>query len=74
VSAADIRALLLRKIASAGPWCQKAVALDIGISESFLSEVVYGRKPPTGKVLAYLGYEAVPMYRRAPLPEAEVSQ
>jgi|AntAceMinimDraft_5_1070358.scaffolds.fasta_scaffold21133_6 transcriptional regulator with XRE-family HTH domain len=41
---------------------QASLAEDIGISRSFLNEVIKGTRPPTGKILDYLGLRAETVY------------
>lgn len=41
---------------------QASLAEEIGISRSFLNEVIKGSRPPTGKILDYLGLRAETVY------------
>lgn len=41
---------------------QSRLADEIGISRSFLNEVVRGTRPPTGKILDFLGLRAQTVY------------
>ena len=43
---------------------QKHFARSLGVSDSFLSEVLRGRRPPTGPILDALGLVRVVTYRR----------
>lgn len=47
---------------------QKEAARRLNVTEQFLSDVLRGRRAPTGPVLKGLHYEAVTLYR--PIPEA----
>lgn len=42
---------------------QKDAARVMGVSTSFLNDVVKGRRKPTGKILKYLKIERVEVYR-----------
>ncbi len=42
-----------------------ALAKNIGVRPDYLSEIARGEKPPFGKVLKYLGFESVIVYRKA---------
>lgn len=53
-----------------GRHTQMSLAAAIGVSASFLSDVMHGRREPTGKVLKYLGLERVVVYR---IPKATSS-
>lgn len=44
---------------------QAMLAEDIGVSRSFLNEVVRGTRPPTGDILRHLGLRKVVVYERA---------
>ena len=46
-----------------GRHTQLTLATAIGVSASFLCDVMHGRREPTGKVLEYLGLERVVVYR-----------
>lgn len=48
-------------VAAAGS--QKAYADSIGVSQSYLSDVLVGNRAPGEKILTALGLEAVTMYR-----------
>ena len=41
---------------------QSSLAGEIGISRSFLCEVMRGTRPPTGKILDHLGLRAQTVY------------
>ena len=41
---------------------QASLAAEIGISRSFLNEVVKGTRPPTGKILEHLGLQSETIY------------
>lgn len=41
---------------------QASLADEIGISRSFLNEVIKGTRPPTGKILYHLGLRAQTVY------------
>lgn len=43
---------------------QKTLARDIGITPGFLNDVLKGRRAPTGKVLKYLEFTKVVVYRK----------
>ena len=43
---------------------QRALARLIGVSPSFLNDILLGKREPVGKVLEFLGYERVVTYRR----------
>ncbi len=43
---------------------QKALAIKLGISEQYLSEVLSGKKRPNAKVLRAMGMEMVLMYKQ----------
>jgi hypothetical protein len=45
---------------------QKEFAEIIGISPQYLHDVINMRREPGKKILDYLGYEKVVMYKRAP--------
>lgn len=53
----------LRAIAKADT--QSSLARQIGISRSFMSEVINGTRPPTGKILDYLGLQSRTVYVEA---------
>ncbi len=40
------------------------LAKKIGVRPTYLGEISRGEKPPYGKVLKYLGFESVILYRR----------
>lgn len=40
------------------------LARRAGVSDEVISQVVRGRRPITGKLLRYLGFERVPAFRR----------
>lgn len=41
---------------------QSSLADEIGVSRSFLNEVIKGTRPPTGKILDHLGLRAQTIY------------
>lgn len=41
---------------------QASLAAEIGVSRSFLNEVIKGTRPPTGKILDHLGLRAQTFY------------
>lgn len=41
---------------------QSSLAAEIGVSRSFLCEVMRGTRPPTGKILDHLGLKAQTVY------------
>lgn len=41
---------------------QSSLADEIGVSRSFLNEVIKGHRPPTGKILDHLGLRAQTIY------------
>ena len=43
---------------------QSAWGKRSGISPSYISDVLHGRKPPGPKILAAVGYRAVTIYER----------
>lgn len=43
---------------------QRALARKIGVSPTFLNEIIRETRNPTGKVLAYLGLERIVTYQR----------
>ena len=54
-------------VAAAGS--QKAYAERIGVSASFLSDVLRGNRTPGEKIIAALGLEMIVMYREKPAAE-----
>ena len=44
---------------------QASLAAEIGVSRSFLNEVIKGTRPPTGKILDFLGLRAQTIYVKA---------
>ena len=57
----DVMDRLRAAVAAAGS--QKAYAEQIGVSQSYLSDVLVGNRSPGEKILAALNLEAVIMYR-----------
>lgn len=53
---------LRREVKAAGS--QKALAKSMGVSNTYLCEVLAGRKEPGEKILVPLGIERVVTYRR----------
>jgi len=43
---------------------QRQMAMEIGVSEPYLSMVMRGKKPPSPRVLLYLGLERVQKVRK----------
>jgi len=64
LTATQLRSMIRAKITVLCGRRQKIMASSIGVSESFLSDVLAGRREPTGKILDYLGYERVVSYRK----------
>lgn len=66
----EIRALLGKAIDEAGS--ARKLARKIGVSTTFISLIVNGKKEPSGKVLAFLGVRKVTRswYERDGGPEA----
>lgn len=42
---------------------QKRLALQLSVSQQYLSEVIHGRRLPNAKILHAMGLELVPCYR-----------
>ncbi len=42
---------------------QKRLALQLGVSQQYLSDVIHGRRMPNAKILRAMGLELVPCYR-----------
>jgi transcriptional regulator with XRE-family HTH domain len=42
---------------------QRQLAQEIGVSPQFLNDILHGKRVPSGKVLDYLGFERVVLYR-----------
>lgn len=61
LSSDDVRSMLKRACIVAGT--QRALAPTIGVSEQFLSDVVRGKREPSGEILRYLQLERVVSYR-----------
>jgi DNA-binding transcriptional regulator YdaS (Cro superfamily) len=59
--------LVRRLLARCAKSSQKAFALQLGISPSYLSDVIAGRREPGPAVLSALGVERIVRYR--PLPK-----
>lgn len=64
LTATQVRSILRAKITVLCNGRQKIMANAIGVSESFLCDVLADRREPTGKILEYLGYERVVSYRK----------
>jgi hypothetical protein len=65
-TAKQVRDLLWTKIDPrnrTGRHDQLSLAAAIGVSASFLNDVMHERREPTGKILEYLGLERVVVYR-----------
>lgn len=60
----EVMARLRAAVAAAGS--QKAYAEQIGVSQTYLSDVLTGNRAPGEKILTSLGLEAVAMYREKP--------
>ena len=58
-----VRVLLQKRVSERGT--QKAVAVDLGVSEQYLSDVLNGRREPGEAMLEALGLERVVTYRVA---------
>lgn len=75
LNATQLRTLLAAHASAATPnGKQKELAKMIGISESFLSDVLAGRREPTGKILEFFGYERVVTYLYTGKPKSEVAK
>ena len=44
---------------------QKAIAIDLGISDAYLSDFLNGKREAGPMILTALGYEPTPFYRKA---------
>ena len=53
---------MLIEMAAKNTW--RDVALDMGLPASYLHDVAHGKRPPSDKLLGYLGLERVVTYRR----------
>lgn len=53
MDAEGVRKLLRMEVAEHGS--QKALAARIGVTQAFLSDIINGRREPSGKPLAFLG-------------------
>lgn len=62
-------ALLRKALVEAGT--QKALAAKIGVSPSYLNDVLSGWRPMTNRIAGYLGYERIVSYH--PLAGAEAN-
>jgi DNA-binding transcriptional regulator YdaS (Cro superfamily) len=63
-STAEVRGMLLDEVAVWGS--QKAVAARIGVSSSYLSDVLLARRDPSPKIAAYLDLVPETRFRCAP--------
>lgn len=61
LTAADVRNFLAAIVERSGS--QKQTALEAGCSPAFLSDVLRGRREPSGPILDALGLERVVYYR-----------
>lgn len=66
LTASEVRSLLLSKVAGS----QKELANRIGISASYLSDVLSQRREPGPKIAEYLDLEVVHLYRAKPTPDS----
>ena len=55
---------VIAKLRSRITGSQADAAREFGVSNSFLSEVLRGKRPPTGKLLDLLGLVRVVSYKR----------
>jgi hypothetical protein len=60
-SAAGVRNMLLEEVANWGT--QTMVAKRIGVSTSYLSDVMLARREPGPKITEYFDLEAITLYR-----------
>ena len=60
-TSADLRLFILNEVSRWGS--QKAVALRMGISAAYLSDVLLQRRDPGPKIADYFGLTAVTLYR-----------
>lgn len=58
---AEVRAKLKEEIAYTGS--EAAFARMIGVSRSHMNRIVRGEKPVYGRVLKWLGFKAITMYK-----------
>jgi transcriptional regulator with XRE-family HTH domain len=56
---------MLRAYMGANELTQKALAKKIGVSASFLNDILLEKREPQGKVLEFLKLDRVVVYRRA---------
>lgn len=59
----QVRDLLRARIEAQADATQKALATKIGVSTSFLCDILNGNREPQGKVLDFLGLDRVVTYR-----------
>jgi hypothetical protein len=59
-TADQVRGILRHKACDLGS--QKAVAEHLGVSNTFISDILTGKREPTGKVLIWLGLVRVVRY------------
>ncbi len=62
MTADKYRAELRKMVSACGT--QAALAKKIGVSRSFLNDVLLGKREPSGKVLSWLGFVRVVRYIR----------
>ena len=60
ITSEQVREKLRRKASIMGS--QKALAEDLGVSSAFISDILLGKRQPTGKVLECLGLRRVVRY------------
>lgn len=58
----DVRALLQTRVEAAGS--QRALAKAIGVSEVFIHQVLYGKRPPSEMILDFLHLERTIVSKR----------
>jgi len=57
----QVQRLLKQRARTVGS--QKRLALRLGVSQRYLSDVMHGRRLPNTKILSAMGLEWVPCYR-----------
>ena len=62
LSAAEVRTIIARRCEY--PATQKNAARELGVSLSYLNQVLHGRREPAGKLLEAIGLERVAGYVR----------
>ncbi len=64
VSATDLAAMIKAKLDKKDK-TQRALAVELGISEAYLSDFLNGRRGAGPAILKRLGFEPTPYYRKA---------